>query len=387
MAQAQAFLSELAVELPAAAETISELATLHQRKLWHQLTLALDAIIKAPGPLNTGDMPLRLFNGFIVDFASKINLLKFAQFAVHATTRLPDPAAMIDFLKGVLTRLDDMKLTKALEPSLFIRMHVAQHHIELGALQEAKVIVDAGKDQLDGLSGPDPSVSATVFYVASLLAKAQADFAGFYRSSLMYLSYVSSDSLPADFKLRLAVDISLAALLGEHVYSFGQLLQHPIVAVLDSSPFAWLHELLGAFNAGDFGKYDALCATHSAQLNAQPALVANERKLREKVTLMCLLELVSSLPAEERTLPLASIADKTRLTVDGVEFLLMKALSLHLLEGRIDQVASTVSISWVQPRILTKPQLAGLQQRLDNWVGKVTSLAASLEDHSVGVTA
>ena len=44
--------------------------------------------------------------------------------------------------------------------------------------------------------------------------------------------------------MRLAVDISLAALLGEHVYSFGQLLQHPLVKVLDESEYAWLHELL-----------------------------------------------------------------------------------------------------------------------------------------------
>lgn len=67
----------------------------------------------------------------------------------------------------------------------------------------------------------------------------------------MYLSFVSSDSLPDDFKARLSVDIALAALLGEHVYSFGQLLQHPIVGVLQGGAFAWLHELLEAFNAGD----------------------------------------------------------------------------------------------------------------------------------------
>lgn len=199
-----------------------------------------------------------------------------------------------------------------------------------GNLQEAKHIVEAGKEKLDSLTGTDPSVSAAVFYVASLYSKAQADFAGFYKSSLMYLSFVSSDTLPQDFKLRLAVDVSLAALLGEHIYSFGQLLQHPIVSVLDASPYAWLHELLAAFNAGDIAKYDQLCVRYAQQLNAQPALVANERRLREKITLMCLLELVSALPAEERTLSLDTIAQCTQLTVDGVEFLLMK-VSEHTL--------------------------------------------------------
>lgn len=40
------------------------------------------------------------------------------------------------------------------------------------------------------------------------------------------------------------------------------------------------------------------------------------------------------------------IAERTKLSVDGVEFLLMKTLSLHLIEGIIDQVASTVQVGW-----------------------------------------
>lgn len=57
-----------------------------------------------------------------------------------------------------------------------------------------------------------------------------------------------------------------------------------------------------------------------------------------QITLMCLLEMVHGLPADSRTIALPSIASATKLSVDGVEFLLMKALSLHLIEGVIDQV-------------------------------------------------
>ena len=40
----------------------------------------------------------------------------------------------------------------------------------------------------------------------------------------------------------LAVDISLAALLGDKVYSFGELLLHPIVSVLTLAlGLPWLH--------------------------------------------------------------------------------------------------------------------------------------------------
>ena len=47
----------------------------------------------------------------------------------------------------------------------------------------------------------DPSVSAIVHYVRSLYYKQQRDFAEFYMSSLLYLAFISMDSLPEDQKL------------------------------------------------------------------------------------------------------------------------------------------------------------------------------------------
>ena len=58
---------------------------------------------------------------------------------------------------------------------------------------------------------------------------------------------------------------------------------------------------------------------------------------------------VCSLPAQERTISLDTIGQKTKLEVDGVEFLLMKTLSLHLIEGVVDQVDGNVK---VQPETL-----------------------------------
>lgn len=128
---ALAALDALQLEVPEGAEVISELGSLYHKKLWHHLTVKIDALIKADGPLNRGNVFLRLFEGFISDFASRINLLKLAQFAVHASRSLPNAAAMIQFLSGVVTKLEVMKLAKSVEPILFVRMHIAQHHVEL----------------------------------------------------------------------------------------------------------------------------------------------------------------------------------------------------------------------------------------------------------------
>lgn len=47
----------------------------------------------------------------------------------------------------------------------------------------------------------DPVVSAAVYYSASLYYKARKDFTEFYKSSLLYLAFVSSDSLDPEYKL------------------------------------------------------------------------------------------------------------------------------------------------------------------------------------------
>lgn len=378
------FLEEFQTDHPDLAEDISDLASLYQKKLWHQLTLKLEECYSKPA-FNQGTLPVDLYQNFISDFGHKINLLKLSQFAVHVSKYVANTEGSIGFLASVAAKLAETKDAKAEQPILFLKAHIAQHKLETGHLADCKEMIEKMREDYDTMSEVDPSVSAALYYVGSLYYKACGNFAEFYKNSLMYMSYVSSETLPVEFKLRLAIDVSLAALLGEHIYNFGQLLQHPIVSVLSSSPFYWLFELLQTFNDGDMHKYEELCKKYATQLNAQPALVENERRLREKITIMCLLELISSLPAEDRRIPLSLIAEKTKLSIDGVEFLLMKALSLHLIKGTIDQVEGYVQVSWVQPRILTKPQINGLKVRLDEWISKVNAITVTLEHESVGV--
>ena len=47
----------------------------------------------------------------------------------------------------------------------------------------------------------DPAVSAEVYHVRSLYYKYKKSFADFYKSSLLYLAFISSETLPQDQKL------------------------------------------------------------------------------------------------------------------------------------------------------------------------------------------
>ena len=51
------------------------------------------------------------------------------------------------------------------------------------------------------------------------------------------------------------------------------------------------------------------------------------------------------------------ICQETSLPLEEVELLVMKALSLNLVKGYIDQVEQKVYMTWVQPRVLDKKQV------------------------------
>ncbi|KAF9689606.1 hypothetical protein SADUNF_Sadunf01G0109800 [Salix dunnii] len=198
---------------------------------------------------------------------------------------------------------------------------------------------------------------------------------GFSCFAISCIGRIVNDSWVKD----LAFDLSLSALLGDNIYNFGELLAHPIIKSLLGTQVEWLYYILQSFNSGDLVCYQELCRVHNAALRAQPALVQNEPKLLEKINILCLMEIIFSRPSEDRTIPLNVIAERTKLSIEDVEHLLMKSLSVHLIEGIIDQVEGTVHVSWVQPRVLGIPQIKSLRDRLDNWLDKVHTALLSVE--------
>lgn len=65
----------------------------------------------------------------------------------------------------------------------------------------------------------------------------------------------------------------------------------------------------------------------------------------------------------------------------------MKALSLGLIRGTIDQVGQLVNITWVQPKVLDLKQVDGMRQRLQDWDGGLNRLGHWIEKTGGGVWA
>ncbi|XP_062073454.1 26S proteasome non-ATPase regulatory subunit 13 homolog A [Humulus lupulus] len=371
------YLESLRSTHPELGDWYNSLADLYQKKLWHQLTLKLEEFV-ALAVFQAGDALIQLYHNFITDFETKINLLKLAHFAVIVSRQYPEKEAAIGYLEGVIEKLRATREQRIEEPVLYIKMQIAIFKLEQDQ-KECKILLEDGKTTIDSMTDIDPSVYAIYYWVSSQYHKFRQEFAEFYKSALLYLAYTSVESLSESFKLDLAFDLSLSALLGDNIYNFGELLAHPIIKSLLGTKVEWLYYILQAFNAGDLVRYQELCRVHNAALRAQPALVENEKKLLEKINILCLMEIIFSRSSDDRTIPLSIIADRTKLSIENVEHLLMKSLSVHLIEGIIDQVDGTVHVSWVQPRVLGIPQIKSLRDRLDNWLDKVHTALVSIE--------
>lgn len=60
----------------------------------------------------------------------------------------------------------------------------------------------------------------------------------------------------------------------------------------------------------------------------------------------------------------------------------MRAMSLKLVKGVMDEVEKVVHVSWVQPRVLEKSQLTRLAERLGEWRGRVDEAHVYVEEQT-----
>jgi len=98
--------------------------------------------------------------------------------------------------------------------------------------------------------------------------------------------------------------------------------------------------------------------------------------------LLALMNIAFERPSHDRQIHFSDIAARTRIPTDQVEWVLMRAFSLGLIKGTIDQIDQSVSITWVQPRVLDKDQLAILGSQLETWANRVKDTLLQVEDQT-----
>lgn len=341
----------------------------YTKKLWHQLTLGVSGLLADVDFRAKNDL-MEFYEKFLSDFEHRINPLSLTEMALHIVRGVEGKDEALKFIDSISEKV------KAHEESLILlTTEAGTVLLKNDDMAEAKKKVEQAGEKLEALDEVT-TVHGRYYLLSSEYYRRIANHYKFYHDALRYLGCTPLAEIPELEQLERAFQLSLAALLGPDIHNFGELLQHDILEGLKKSDKAWLVELLFAFNSGDIKKFDALKPAWSAQ----PDLQQHEKALRQKICLMCLMEMTFQRPANNRAMSFAEIGEKTKLPVGEVEYLVMKALSLGLVKGSIDQVEQKVSMHWVQPRVLDRNQIGIMHSRLGQWCKDVRSMEVLLED-------
>ncbi|XP_022906433.1 26S proteasome non-ATPase regulatory subunit 13 [Onthophagus taurus] len=348
----------------------SQMEELHNKKLWHQLTLKLLEFVKSPS-LQTGDNLIQLYNNFISTFENKINPLSLVEISAFIVEQFKDKKEAVAFLEKLQIKVkansDAESLCKVLAGQIYLE--------KLNDLDATKKIIEEVEITLDNADGVT-AVHGRYYLLASQYYRILGDHAQYYRTALRYLGCIELDTLTVEIQQQHAFYLGLAALLGEGVYNLGELLAHAVLETLKRTENAWLVDLLYAFNSGNINKFEAM----RPQWSKIADLSAQELFLRQKISLLCLMEMTFKRPSHDRQLTFQEISMETKLPIQEIELLVMKALSQGLVKGAIDQVSSTVNMTWVQPRVLDRVQIASMVERLNEWCKHVGTMENLLEE-------
>lgn len=137
--------------------------------------------------------------------------------------------------------------------------------------------------------------------------------------------------------------------------------------------------MLQSLGRGQIQAFEQACNKHSDMVARFPAILREMTYLNQKVKIIAFLEMVFLCGKDERNISFAQIAESCLIDVGDVEFLVMKAMSLELVRGHIDQVAETVQVDWILPRYLNKDHLQVLTNRMREWEHKMEGVIMMLE--------
>jgi len=335
---------------------------LYLGKLWHQLTLKIKEAVTNPEFLAKTDLII-LYKNFLLDFEHRINEVSLTQIAffICAQYHKQDPKLAVEFMQKIAEKVKENTEAKILAHTYIGTVLVK----DLNDLPAARKLIEDTQKDLDSLYGIRP-VHSNFYQLSSLYYQLTNNYNLYYREALRFLGCSDMATFSDSVLHEWAFTLGIAALLGTDIYNFGELLMHDVVGSLKTTP--WLLDLLYAFNSGDIAKFDAL----RPQWSKQGDLLKAEQKLRDKITLLALMEMAFRRPAIQRQLQFQEIKQLTHCA--DVELLIMRALSVGLMKGSIDETEQKFCVTWVQPRVLDLTQVSMMQVKVKSWIESVSGV-------------
>jgi 26S proteasome regulatory subunit N9 len=365
-------------------EFYSDISALIQSKLYHQLTVNILEFTSDPSNSNTASNNFEQLYDILSNVKSKLNPLMLSRIASNVSTTTNQTSILTALLTTEeIKAAPHAKLYTESKLNLLLLHQQTTSPSSDFLTEQSLQISQFLKDntvKLQELASSTESEIASVhssFYETAMeYYKMVGPAHSFYKNAIQYLHYTPLQSLSAEQCAFLARDLSLAALVGEGVYNLGEIVYENqlLLDALEGSEEEYLVELMRGAAEGrilSLDKYQEKLQGHGCDV----------RVISEKIMLLALIHMVFEKEAGDRILKFDDISKRLSVEGDQVEWVVMKALSLGLIKGSMDQVEGVVEVSWVMPRVLDQGGLKSLSERFGEWADKVKDTKGYMLEH------
>lgn len=371
------FLDTLKYQYPSLNTLISEIQGELNLRLWHQLCQHLIELSENQ-ELQSGTFLIEMYKSVVVSIEPAFNPMKIMLILKNVIKnfygRLEEA---IKFLEEVNQRL---KLQG--EECFFMQCLKAECYLGLNRLYDCNDILKEVKVSLEKLFDVDHIVYAYFYKLSALYFEKKENYDEFYNYALQFFAYCPEDTITKDEKINLCYKMALASLIGEKMFNFSELIEKEYFKILINSQYEWVYNLIKSLSTGKVDQFVNMLNNYKTHFDSVQELTNKKDFLDLKVRITALLDLVFQKNRNERVLSFKEISVGCFCDLKQVEVISMKALSLGLIKGHVDEVEEVLVVTWIQPKFLEREKISILSDRLDVWIKKTNSLLTEFEDSS-----
>lgn len=368
------FLDTLKYQFPELSALISEIQGELNLRLWHQLSGHLIELSEKT-ILHKGDYLIELYENVVKSIETIFNPMKIMLILKNVKYNFNHKLDLaIVFLDDINKRLNLQG-----EELIFMECIKADCQLGLNKFYEADALLKEIKHSLEKYFDVDHLIYSYFYKLYAQYYEKKQNYDEFYNYAIQYFAYCKEESLSKEEKLSMSYKMALASLVGEKMYNFTELIDKDFFKVLIGSDYEWIFNIIISLNSGKVDHFTTVLLNYSTYIQNEPLLNSKLNLLNQKVRITALLDMVFQKNKNERVFSYREVMYNCSCDSNQVEILSMKALSLGLIRGYIDEIEQQLVVSWIQPKFLDREKISLLSDRLDSWIKKSNEVLNEFE--------
>lgn len=174
----------------------------------------------------------------------------------------------------------------------------------------------------------------------------------------------------------------LSSLVGEKMFNTSEFVEKDFFKIMSTSKYDWIYKLILSFNSAKVDQFEEMLKIYHENISNEEILRNNYALIKVKIRIAALLDLIFQKNKNERVISFKEIAQECCCTLNDIEILLIKAMSLGLIKGHIDEVENKFVVNWIQPKFLDDKKISLLHDRIGNWIQKSEKVLFYFQDIS-----